>query len=175
MQPGTRPAQFLARSLDRDRRPDASCAGIPPRFCRAFTGHPDQVAQARHFVARALADCPAVADAVLLASELATNAVQHSATGLGGTFAVAIVHAPGRVRVTVIDDGAASLPAMAAADELSTSGRGLILVDCLAARWGYAHPAEHGRAAAAPARAAVWFELACPVTSGHAGPEHLGL
>jgi anti-sigma regulatory factor (Ser/Thr protein kinase) len=157
MQPGTCPA----RSLDLDRWPDVSHAGIPPRFLRAFPGHPDQVALARHYVARALASCPAVADAVLLTSELATNAVQHTATGAGGTFAVAISHSPGRVRVTVTDDGSASLPAMAEAEEMSTSGRGLILVDCLALRWGSAPRAERGRTHGVAVRAAVWFELAC--------------
>jgi hypothetical protein len=161
MHPGTRPA----RSRDLGRCPDLSpavChAGIPPRFWRAFPGHPDQVAHARHFVARALADCPAVADVVLLTSELATNAVQHSATGHGGTFGVAISHSPGRVRVSVTDDGSAGLPVMAAAAEMSISGRGLILVDCLAVRWGCASPAERGRAERAQVRAIVWFELAC--------------
>jgi anti-sigma regulatory factor (Ser/Thr protein kinase) len=157
MHPGTRPA----RSPDLGRSPDASHAGIPPRFWRAFHGHPDQVALARRFVARALADCPAVADVILLTSELATNAVQHSASGRGGTFAVAISHGPGRVRVTVTDDGSASLPVMAAAEELSTSGRGLILVAGLAVRWGYAGPGERGRAAGSQVTATVWFELTC--------------
>ncbi|HUZ26805.1 MAG TPA: ATP-binding protein [Streptosporangiaceae bacterium] len=161
MRPGTRPATSIASSPDLGRSPDACHAGIPPRCWRAFPGHPDQVARARHFVARALADCPAVTDVVLLTSELATNAVQHSASGRGGIFAVAISHAPGRVRVTVTDGGSASLPVMAAADELSTSGRGLILVDCLALRWGYTGPAELARAEGAPAQATVWFELTC--------------
>ena len=99
MHPGTGPA----RLADYGRSPDAEHAGIPPRFWRAFPGHPDQVAEARHFAARALASCPAAADVVLLTSELATNAVQHSATGHGGTFGVAISHSPGRVRVSVTD------------------------------------------------------------------------
>jgi hypothetical protein len=134
-------------------------SGIPPRFRRSFAGQPGQVARARHFVAAALADCPAATDAVLLTSELATNAVQHSATGWGGSFVVAISHAPGRVRVTVTDDGSATWPAVAAAgDELAVSGRGLLLVDALASRWGLAgHPGEPGL----DGTAAVWFELAC--------------
>jgi hypothetical protein len=155
MHPGARPAT----TRDFGRSPDVSHAAIPPRFLRAFPGHPDQVAEARHYVARALASCPAVADAILLTSELATNAVQHSATGLGGTFAVAISHGPGRVRLTVTDDGSPGRPLIAAADELSTSGRGLILVDCLAIRWGYTGPGEPGRSAGE--RSTVWFELAC--------------
>jgi anti-sigma regulatory factor (Ser/Thr protein kinase) len=150
---------------------------IPPRFRRSFAGQPDQVAQARHFVQGALAGCPALADAVLLTSELATNAVQHSATGRGGAFVVAISHAPGRVRVTVTDGGSATRPIVAPEpEELAVSGRGLLLVDVLADRWGYASeldtPAASNAASSATGRCpgasvgtepagAVWFELAC--------------
>ena len=146
---------------------------IPPRFRRSFAGQPDQVAQARHFVQAALAGCPALADAVLLTSELATNAVQHSATGRGGAFTVAISHGPGRVKVTVTDGGSATRPIVAPqTNELVVSGRGLVLVDGLADRWGYAGELDRPAASDAPGRcsggdvraepaAAVWFELAC--------------
>jgi anti-sigma regulatory factor (Ser/Thr protein kinase) len=146
---------------------------IPPRFRRSFGGQPDQVAQARHFVQGALAGCPALADAVLLTSELATNAVQHSVTGRGGAFVVAISHAPGRVRVTVTDGGSATRPIVAPRSaELVVSGRGLVLVDGLADRWGYASELDYPAASDAPGRcsggdvrtepsAAVWFELSC--------------
>jgi anti-sigma regulatory factor (Ser/Thr protein kinase) len=130
---------------------------IPPRFRQSFAGQPGQVAHARHFVAAALAGCPAASDAELLASELATNAVQHSASGHGGAFVVAISHAPGRVRVTVTDGGSATRPAVHVAgpqDELELSGRGLLLVDVLADRWGYASEPGHDGGA-------VWFELGC--------------
>ena len=136
---------------------------IAPRFRECFTGHPEQVARARHFVAAALAGCPAAADAELLTSELATNAVQHSATGHGGTFIVAISHGPGRVRVTVTDGGSATFPAVAVADgELVTSGRGLLLVDCMPDRWGYARASGYAGEASGPEPGGtVWFELAC--------------
>jgi anti-sigma regulatory factor (Ser/Thr protein kinase) len=156
---------------------DTDHPDIPPRFRRSFAGQPDQVAAARHFVHGALAGCPALADAVLLASELATNAVQHSASGRGGAFVVAISHAPGRVRVTVTDGGSATRPIVAREpEELAVSGRGLVLVDALADRWGYASELDHPAASDAPANAAgrcpgadvstehcgaVWFELAC--------------
>jgi serine/threonine-protein kinase RsbW len=144
-----------------DPEPPGDSAGldghpdISPRYRRAFPGHASQVARARRFVAGALAGCLAAPDAILLTSELATNAVQHSASGRGGFFTVAISHAAGRVRVTVTDDGSATRPAVAVADEMATSGRGLLLVDCLACRWG--HVADPGR----PGGGAVWFELAC--------------
>ncbi len=69
---------------------------------------------------------------------------------------MAISHAPGRVRVTVTDDGSATRPAVAVAvgDELATSGRGLLLVDCLARHWGYRdRPGERGRGAGGLVRA----------------------
>lgn len=167
MHPGTPPVSSSGEDVAADsahRGPAALAAAarhaaIPPRALRGFAGHPDQVAQARHFVARALAACPAMVDAVLLTSELATNAVQHSATGAGGTFGVAISHAPGRVRLTVTDDGSAGHPMLAAADELATSGRGLMLVDSLALRWGYTGPGERGRGLGE--KSTVWFELSC--------------
>jgi serine/threonine-protein kinase RsbW len=140
---------------------------ISPRFRRSFAGQPAQVAHARQFVEAALAGCPAVADAILLTSELATNAVQHSATGRGGAFIVAISHAPGRVRVTVTDGGSATRPAVAPeADGLDIGGRGLLLVNALAQRWGYAGEPGHagagnGACAGAEPSGAVWFELAC--------------
>jgi anti-sigma regulatory factor (Ser/Thr protein kinase) len=188
MNPGTRPARSsrFARSPDNGSpegtaqivatvpppaQADAGQGGpdggpghpvIPPRFRRSFAGHPEQVAQARHFVSAALAGCPAAADAELLASELATNAVQHSASGHGGAFVVAISHAPGRVRVTVTDGGSATSPAVhvaGPAGELEVCGRGLLLVDVLADRWGYTGERDHAGGLAPSG--AVWFELAC--------------
>ena len=57
---------------------------------RVFPGHPDQVRQARRFVARALDGCPAADDAVLGVSELASNAIQHTRSGKGGRFQVLV-------------------------------------------------------------------------------------
>jgi anti-sigma regulatory factor (Ser/Thr protein kinase) len=50
------------------------------RFTATYPGRPDQVRHARRAVARYLAGCPAAADAVLIVSELASNAVVHSAS-----------------------------------------------------------------------------------------------
>jgi serine/threonine-protein kinase RsbW len=117
---------------------------------RVFPGHPEQVAHARRFVRRALAPHGPAADAALLASELATNAIQHTASGQGGTFEVVIWRSPATVRVAVIDGGAPSLPATAPPGSLSASGRGLALVNALARQWG-----QHGN----HHRRTVWFEL----------------
>ena len=170
MNPGTRPARSsrYGASPDNGRSDEAGAPepdhpDIPPRFRRAFAGQPEQVALARRFVEWALAGCPALADVVLLTSELATNAVQHSATGRGGAFVVAICHGPGRVKVTVTDGGSATRPVVAPeAPELAVSGRGLLLVDVLADRWGYASDLDHPAAdRAGGTSGAVWFELPC--------------
>jgi anti-sigma regulatory factor (Ser/Thr protein kinase) len=111
------------------------------------------VAQARRFVRRALVGDHAAEDAALLTSELATNAICHTATGRGGTFEIVIVRHPAIVRIAVIDAGALTVPTLPAAGSLNASGRGLSLVEALARQWGH-HGNRHSRT--------VWFELDCP-------------
>ncbi|MGI8449247.1 MAG: helix-turn-helix domain-containing protein [Streptosporangiaceae bacterium] len=79
---------------------------------RVFTGHPAQVACARQFVRRALAASPAADDAALLTSELAANAIRHTASG-STTFEVVICHRPATARIAIIDAGAPTVPAPA--------------------------------------------------------------
>jgi len=50
------------------------------RFAATYPGRPDQVRHARREVARYLAASPVANDAVLIACELATNAILHSAS-----------------------------------------------------------------------------------------------
>ena len=85
--------------------------------------------------------------AALLTSELVTNAVRY-----GGSRAVLEAHTPeGRLRVTVADDNP-DLPMVGDAPDLTAeSGRGILLVSTLAARWGVERLAAGGKA--------VWFEL----------------
>ncbi len=63
-----------------------------------------------------------------------------------------------RVRVFVYDEGATELPAAPAPAGDSESGRGLLLVDALAADWGAGYPSHappvYGKR--------VWFELRTP-------------
>jgi serine/threonine-protein kinase RsbW len=66
----------------------------------------DQVQVARAFIAAVLAACPAADDAMLCVSELATNAVVHSASrDPGGTFTVRAAIFDDCVRVEVEDNG----------------------------------------------------------------------
>jgi len=117
---------------------------------RVFPGDPAQVAHARRFVQRTLAPHGLAADAALLTSELATNAVQHTVTGQGGTFEIIICQRPATVRIAVIDAGSPTIPAPLPQGGLNPSGRGLALVDALSRQWGQ-QGNRHSRA--------VWFEL----------------
>ena len=64
---------------DRARSMTAATIIRPRR--RVFPGSGDQVGRARQFVGQVLGGCPAADDAVLLTSELVTNAITHTASG----------------------------------------------------------------------------------------------
>src|SRR5215472_5581414 len=74
---------------------------------QAFTGRRDQVREARRFLADVLDGCPAADEATLIVSELAGNAVVHSASQRrGGAFTVTTEIRHGQhVRIEVRDDG----------------------------------------------------------------------
>jgi len=117
---------------------------------RVFPGRPDQVARARTFLKTHCGPCPVLDEAVLLTSELCTNAVRHSASGDGGSFEVAIHRGPNSLRVEVHDDGANGIPVARDFEELAENGRGLEIVALVATGWGQRSD-EHGRS--------VFFEL----------------
>jgi anti-sigma regulatory factor (Ser/Thr protein kinase) len=107
------------------------------------------VAQARAFVRdrcreAGVADgtCDAV---VLMVSELVTNAVEHARSRVELVLAVD----PTAVHVEV-HDGNASLPAIRHADTGAVNGRGMAIVDELAANWGV-RPVGRGKT--------VWFDV----------------
>jgi serine/threonine-protein kinase RsbW len=110
--------------------------GAPDRSARVFAGRSDQVALARDFVRHALGHVPVLDEVVLLVSELCTNALQHTASGHGGTFEVVVLRGLCSVLVEVRDDGSVQIPAVHPADVLSEAGRGLSLLG-LADEWGH--------------------------------------
>jgi len=118
----------------------------------AFRGSPDQVRQARGFAARGLAGWPAVDDVVLCVSELATNAVVHSASGQpGGFFWLHVTAFPGKhVRVEVCDQGG---PWVRRATD-GERAHGLDIVRQLATSFGVDGDARSGRI--------VWARLDLP-------------
>jgi anti-sigma regulatory factor (Ser/Thr protein kinase) len=127
---------------------------------RVFPGEPVWLAEARAFVAAALADCPARETLLTCVSELAANAIAHTASGAaGGVFAVEVSRpADGRAIVAVTDAGGPGEPSLRDADELAEDGRGLALVAALASRWGHYRLDDGGRT--------VWAEVTWPVPAG---------
>jgi anti-sigma regulatory factor (Ser/Thr protein kinase) len=100
---------------------------------------PEMVGAARSFVAKALGEAdPATEVAVLLASEVVTNAVLHSnSRRAGGTVTITAVEMAGGVRIEVADEGSErSIPEVKGHGCVSR-GHGLLLVQTLAERWGY--------------------------------------
>jgi len=141
---------------------DLPAAAAPPASGRVFPGAAVQVREARRFLAGVLDGCPAGDDALLCASELATNAVLYSRSGRpGGRFAVRSAVRAGRVRVEVEDEGGPWRPGgeqngqngqSGQNGQNGQSGRGLVIVGQLASRWGRD---DHGD------RRTVWFEIDC--------------
>jgi serine phosphatase RsbU (regulator of sigma subunit)/anti-sigma regulatory factor (Ser/Thr protein kinase) len=108
------------------------------------------VSDVRTFVSDALRtlDTDLREDAVLLTSELAANAVQHARTPFEVT-----VETDGTARVRIgVSDAGDGVPARQDVRQLDPRGRGLHLVERLAARWGVDWP-EGGSSKT------VWFEL----------------
>jgi anti-sigma regulatory factor (Ser/Thr protein kinase) len=88
---------------------------------------------------------PVVEVAELLVSELVANAVRHA----GSAPIVRIEVASAGIRVAV-QDASATIPQVQLPSEEARGGRGLVLVDSLAASWGWSKTAEGKR---------VWFTL----------------
>jgi anti-sigma regulatory factor (Ser/Thr protein kinase) len=100
-------------------------------------GVPRSAGQARAFVRGQLGDGQAAVVGELLVSELVTNAITHTRSGLpGGTFSVSVEPEDGGVLVTVTDAGATTAPAIASPASGTEHGRGVALVAALAAEWG---------------------------------------
>jgi anti-sigma regulatory factor (Ser/Thr protein kinase) len=102
-----------------------------------------------------------IADAELCVAELACNAVLHA----GSSFDLVIGRAPGGVRLEVLDHRPdlvpLPVPAAAGVTDGAMTGRGLRLLACVAARWGYTR---------SPSSKTVWCELGAPRLQGPSEP-----
>ncbi|MBS2545315.1 ATP-binding protein [Catenulispora sp. NL8] len=101
-------------------------------------GSTECIHEARTWVRDTLGENQGVDDAVLVASELATNAIRHSASGRpGGTFTLHVAAFTDRWHVRVDDAGGLSVPRIQTVDDdHDEAGRGLAMVASLSLRWG---------------------------------------
>ncbi len=83
--------------------------------------------------------------ATVLVSELVANAILHT-----GTPVEVVVGVDSRTARVEVHDGSPQLPVRKNYSTMSGTGRGLMMVDRMAARWG---------AEATPTGKVVWFEL----------------
>ena len=94
----------------------------------------------------------ALDDAMLVASELVTNAVRHSLCA-EDEFVTVRVSRDGRFRIVVLDPGASGQSAEISDRPIELGGLGLKVVEQLAARWGTERRNDGYR---------VWAELELP-------------
>lgn len=129
-------------------------AGDLLRLCVRCDAHAPGVVRA----ALAELDEPgwALGDAMLVASELVTNAVRHSGCSEEDHLAVSVV-AENSLRITVADPGISGDHAATGEGDVGFGGLGLRIVEQLVTAWG-AHTRPEGHV--------VWAELAV-VPAGH--------
>ncbi len=113
---------------------------------RSFPASPASVPEARRWSEPFFEQVGAGDDAVLVVSELVTNAVQH---GEGPVLVRIVTGEP--TRVEVMDARPLDGLAVAAPDPDRQGGRGLFLVQALADAWGYAETPDGGKV--------VWAEF----------------
>jgi len=128
---------------------DAAVRALTPPARENFAADPKSVAAARRFIAGTLEGwhLTELADTItLLLSELVTNAIVHADAPPDVTVRLL----DDRVHVEVSDTRSETVRAQEL-NNTSTSGRGLALVDALAAAWG---------SVALPEGKIVWFDVA---------------
>lgn len=116
-------------------------------------GLPRMVPVARLFVRAFLAGHPLADDAELIVAEFAANAIRYSLAGEGAEIQVTVSAPPGLIRVEVTDHAPARsaprrrrrsrVPRVGRPGEQDETGRGLMLVDAIADRWGHDGVAGH--------------------------------
>jgi anti-sigma regulatory factor (Ser/Thr protein kinase) len=122
---------------------------IARRSTRGFPPDERSVAGARRFVRRELETWGAVDlvdSAVLMTSELVTNAVMHA----GGPISVSATYLDATLHVEVHDTDQNRVPDLPSPSAADKTGRGLHIVGLLADRWAIT---------STPDGKTIWFEL----------------
>ncbi|ARF58650.1 SpoIIE family protein phosphatase [Streptomyces gilvosporeus] len=145
------------------RPPGPGTAAIPRLRLHVHQADPSGAAEVRSALRRTLDQWRAgevTHNVEVAASELIANALTH--TESGALVSVELVPgAPRRIRLEV-EDRSSSWPRRRSPGETATSGRGLLLVEALADRWG-AEPRGSGKA--------LWCEFVVPETGVGKGAE----
>nr|WP_145492490.1 MULTISPECIES: ATP-binding protein [Streptomyces] len=99
-------------------------------------GFPEEVGRARRWTRDILRGSPLADDAALIVSELSTNAIRHTASGLAsGSFHLAVAVSTQVVAVSVTDDGGTGkTPKAEHHNQDAEGGRGLDMVNAIAHR-----------------------------------------
>ena len=142
-------------------------------WSRSFRGSAECLSEVRRFTAAVLGDRPGVDLVVLAASELAGNAILHTASGdPGGQFVVHIAAFADRWQVRVDDAGGPDHPRVhengcAELCDLAEAGRGLAMVAAVSRAWGVLGD-KYSRA--------VWAEIPHPrpASAAHSGAAATG-
>jgi anti-sigma regulatory factor (Ser/Thr protein kinase) len=107
---------------------------------------PSSVAVARQRLSTDLHDCgvfsAAIDDAVLVVSELLSNALRHAHPLPSGMVRVAWLRSDEHIEVAVSDGGAATEPRAGRPTLSSLGGRGLGIVEYVAESWGVRHDGD---------------------------------
>jgi serine/threonine-protein kinase RsbW len=125
-------------------------------FQRTYDGAPSEVRRVRAHLAAVAAGCPAADELVLLASEIATNAIMHSRSGQPGqTFTVRAELHHGDYAWLEVEDQGGDWTAHGDEGQDDEHGRGLAIVAAIAGdgNWG----TETGDT---PQSCVVWVRLA---------------
>jgi hypothetical protein len=128
------------------------------RWRQVFGGEERQLGVLRRWLVSLLPDCPSRDDVLSVANELASNAIQHTASGQGAWFAVEVAWYQSAVQVAVADCGGSGEPHVID-DPDGERGRGLLLVHALSIRTGFAGD-QRGRL--------VWAQISWEDPSGAA-------
>ncbi|MFF4084184.1 SpoIIE family protein phosphatase [Streptomyces sp. NPDC001777] len=140
------------------RSPDPGSPRAPRLHQYIHQADPEGLSDARTIVRQALTDwdmAELADDAELVTGELLVNVLLHTEGGAVLTLEV-LPEPVRRVRLSV-QDRSSAWPRRRSPGETATSGRGLMLLDAVATRWGI-EPRGEGKA--------VWCEIGTPVPPG---------
>ena len=134
------------------RSPGPTVHGEEGRLTLAVSCDRDAPAAARELIRELGGTGSEFDDAVLIASELVSNAVLHSGARADDQLTVDVTLHHRRFLITVVDPGRSGTRARVRSRTDGFSGFGLRLVDELADRWGSERTTRHR----------VWAEVALP-------------